>query len=56
MSALDQLLVRFIKEEIHPTFQELYVNNFPEKWVVSEKWKKIEIGDNQCTNSNRSLS
>ena len=40
MSALDQLLVRFIKEEIYPIFQELYVNNFPEKWIVSESGKR----------------
>ena len=43
MSALDQLLVRFVKEEIHPSFQELYVNNFPEKRVVSGNGKRQKL-------------
>ena len=46
VSALDRLLVRFVKERCIRSFQELYVNNFPEKRVVSGKWEKIEISDN----------
>ena len=40
MSALDQLLVRFIKKRIIRSFQELCVNNFPEKWIVPESGKR----------------
>ena len=39
MSALEQLL-GLLKKRFIRSFQELYVNNFPEKWVVSENGER----------------
>ena len=56
MSALDQLLVRFVKEEIHPFLFNSYALITFQKSGWSLEMEKIEMSDNQCTSSNRSLS
>ena len=56
MSALDQLLVRFVKGRDASVLFKSYTLITFQKSGWSLEMEKIEMSDNQCTSSNRSLS
>ena len=56
VSALDQLLVRFVKGRDASVLFKSYTLITFQKSGWSLEMEKIEMSDNQCTSSNRSLS